>query len=562
MPVLRYPIQDLEQTVSRPTAYQVIQQIKEILSLPNDIDIIYISKRGSSKMIASTIDRTRAGATFAPGTKFIVSVTEDLVQEAVQEFQPMTLDNAPILEDNKIDFSVRPAHHTSKVEISITYQHTSETEIKRWIAATVSNIAQGRDSYLHDITYSYPIPLTILQLAHDINVCREAIEPYGDSLEQYIKRCQKTTFTVLVARDGKEPVLAVKEKQGQIVGQFSFTVMPDKPTHNAELGLWESTFTYTYSYERPENLIVRFPVSVHNQFLPEYWFEDLDRAVDYQRHQTYQSRSYTALQRFSNDTRAKRLMYPDAYIQEPRYDDFGEHNPMTDTVFDQDTGTIMVMLCMLEDDKKTLMDLHDIGDDYYLDEDILEFFKSECTYLTKLYFSVYQVSIYRNGVKMAEENVEVTPDLIVRCKTAQSARDQFHVRLSASPVVSKLLYAALQRLRSHPRAYYKTIKLLNEILLQDPDFENWEKSEKIEDWMFEAIWRVLTATHQGAIGSPGTNLPIYAPGGHLPYDQDDRFWGLLKRVDPNVIKTYLERKRVVRFTHMNGYLIAKPVIRH
>lgn len=556
MPAVIYELPDIEQTVSRQTAYGVIEQLKEIIGLPQEVQVTFTGKREVSKLGGSAIDGEGLKTQFsATGHRLMLTVIEEDDFASVQEIQPMSFDQRPVFEDPNIDFSLRPVYKRSKVELQITFRHTSETEVRRWAGRILSSTAQGRDTYLHDMVYTYPVPKEFLMMAYDIHRLREAQDGYGDTLTQYLKKCQIGMLTTIVARDGCDPILAVKEKQSQVIGNFSFTVAPDKPTHLPELGIWETTFSYFYQYERPDAACIRFPVAVHNQPLPEIWLRHLDSPVDYQARNTYQSRSYTALNYFSHDAKLARCHRPNPYIRYPEFDDFGEGSGLADTVFDQDTGTIMVLLSYLDTDKKSLLSLHELGP-YMIDEDVLAFLSFESPHLANLYHSVYHISVYKNGVRMLDDQVEVTPELMVKCKSPQSYRDQFHVRFSAIPNITKPLYQSLMRLKGFPKAFFKTVKLMNELLAIDPDLELWEKGNKVESWMFSGIYRVLTATHQGNLFSPDTNLPHYGTG---PGFTERPYWGLLENIPKEVIDDYLRRKRVIRFVEMDAYVIARRI---
>lgn len=559
MPCCLIPVPDIEQTVTRPTVYQIVKQIYEIAELPLDTEIVFAGKRGARSTAGSTI--SDAGHTSIPKTRFsasnitFITVTEDYNAEAVQEIQPMAWDNRPIFVDSAVGLTLRPVYLPSMVEIEVTFRHSSETEIRKWISKTMARVSHGRDVNLHDITYTFPITHAFTLLLEDVHTLRETVEGYGEDLGEYFEKHRSSRMTILSNQAGEQRHIVVKEKQSQILGQFSFPVVPEKPEHLQDLGLWQGRFTYQYRYDRPDQLLVEYPIAVHNQYMPEKYWKHLLSVVDYQDHRYYQSFSYHALQNFSSDryTDISRSPYP--YIQIPAYDDFGEKYGNEDTIFPSDTATILIAMSFLDEDKKTLLNLRELGD-YYIDEDVLGFLVTESPYINFLHKSIFNISVYQDGVRVTDDKIEVTPSLDVRFTEQRSMRSRYHVRLSAIPNMRKPLYDALKRLTAHPKAFYKVIRAMNELLMVDPDFANWEKTEKVEDWMFTAVWRILFVSHQGNLASSGTNIDPYIAE-HITTIRNN--FHLLTKKSPEEIIKFLKQKWRIRLTHMNGYLIARQI---
>ena len=559
MPCCLISLPDIEQTVTRPTVYQVVKQIYEIAEIPKDTEILFAGKRGTMQTPGGNIEDTGITKTkFASSNLTFITVNEEYSPEAVQEVQTMAWDNRPIFLDEKLGLSLRPVYLPSKIEIEITFRHSSETEIRKWISRMMAKVAQGRTTaHLLSISYTFPVSHEFTMLLEDIHRLREETEGYGEDLGDYFEKHRTARMTTLSDQTGNNRHIVITEKQGQILGQFSFPVLPDKPEHLQEHGLWQGRFTFSYTYERPDQLFLQYPLSVHNQFLPEKYWNNLETIEDPQARRYYQSHSYTALQNFSLDQETENIRRPTDYIRIPSFDDFGRKTDGTETIFHQDTATVFTALSFLDTDKMSLLDLNELGD-YYIDSDILEFLRSERLNLHKLYHSVFNISVYENDVRVMDNKIEVTADLMVKFLKPHSMRSRYHVRLSVVPSLTKPLYDALMRLKRYPRAFYKTIKAMNELLERDPDFNNWEKSETIKDWMFDAVWRVLNVSHQGMVGSPRTNIDPYLDE-HIATIRNN--FHLLTKLSPEEIKKRLQEKWRFRYTHMNAYLIANPTLR-
>lgn len=549
MPSVTIELPDIEQTVVRPTVYQVVNQVIDILDITGNPEILYAGKRGVIQTPGSAIEETGKvnEAKFSSDNLFFIEVIEKYDEEAVQEIQSHSFDNIPIFVDRQLDLSLRPIYTPSKMEITIRFRHTSETDVRRWLSKMIIKTSRGRDINLHHIAYKYPLPFEFLFLLMEIYNKRESVEGYGDSFRDYFNKHRAGRFTYLTDQAGENEHLAIIEKQGQIVGQFDFTVVSEKPEFIKDKGVWEGQFVYNYTYWRPDAMYVNYPLSVHNQFLSEEFWKHVEQVEDYQTHRHAYSHSYNALQIFSLDEAAKHVRKPERTIRIPAIDDF-------DPEVKKHTATIFTALCFLDEGKRDLLSLADLGD-YVIDEDILEFLKEEHSYLTRMFYSIFHVEHYVNGKLQLQDTLEVTPDLMIRSKQSLSMRDRHHVRLCALPEINQPLYQALMRVARHPRAFVKIVGAMNELLALDPDFGSLSDYTEIKPWMFTSVYRILNMVHQGNFYSTGTNIDGYI---HDLIFNDHNALGLLRSLDPKLVKDYFERKRRKQVTVMNAFVVAKP----
>lgn len=549
MPKALIMLPDIEQTVCRPSIYQVVKQVFEITHIPVDTEILYAGKRGTVQVTNSEMGSDNRESRFSTSNSVFVTVNENYNTDAVQEIQPMAYDHKPVFADPTTSVIITPIYTTSDVEIEITYRHSSETELRKWLAEMLIKTGQGRDIHLHEIHYTFPIPYEFLIILEDIHKLREQVEPYGESFTEYFEKWRTRRIEILSNQAGEKRHLVIKETQIQIIGRFDFTVMPEKPEFLKDIGLWEGKIVYKYSYQRPDAMFIHYPMTVHNQFLPEKYLTGPENIIDYQRSTATNSKSYEFLQFFSDDRYAEMIRPEDRYIRIPIDDDYELGEPR------RFTATILRCLCFLDDDRQNLIDLKNLGD-WAIDEDILDYLKGEHRYLHKPFMSIFNVALYKNGHLQDHTKIEVTEDLIVRATEKLSKRDRYHVRLSAMPEIDKPLYQALIRLRAHPKAFFKVLKALNELLHLDPDFNDWEKKGELKEWMFTSVWRILNIFHQGNFMSPNTNIDAYVAE-HFATERNNLH--LLTKLPPEKIIKVLRNKSARRFTVMNAYAVIKPI---
>lgn len=558
MPITLIPLPDIQQTITRPMNFEMAQQIIEIADLPRDIVIHYNGKRGARATPGSFMnDNGNHQANFTASNILFMIITEDYNTDAIQEIQPYSWDQRPLFLDSKLGFSLRPVYIENNVTVEITYRHSSETEVRRWLSTMYTRAAAGRQVNLHSLAYSYPLPREFFDfLLKDVHQLRENIEPYGDSLETYFDKHRTERLFTMTNQAGEQPVFMVKERQSDIQGLFEIPTVPEKPEHLSDIGMWQATLVYKYTYQRPEEMLVEYPIAVHSQYMPERYLKNLMSLEDPRSRPHYFSFGQQAMEQFSLDRVADRTLPEHRYITIPPFDDFGENNANSETVFPQPTSTIFTAMVFPDEaDHKTLCNLNDLGD-VFIDEDILDFLKDEAPYLNKFYHSVFHLSFFIDGVTRPYEEIEVLPDLTVKATRTLSMRSRYHIRLALLPDINKPLYAALKRVTEHPAAFFKIVKGINELLVIDPVFKNWEDRRTVEPWMFDAVYHVLTGFSPGNVYGRGVDLTSYLTN-ELVTAQN--LHGLLSRIDLRTLNAYLNDKKLRMRTVMNGFCVARQI---
>lgn len=486
MPSYSVTLPGIEQVVSRPVIFDVIKQIFEIAHLPQDTKIYYQGSSGYIQTPGSNIKDKgdNRDAQFASENYTFVEVNERYQTPAVQEAHIHSYEHAPVFQDPKLGLTIRPVYLPSDVEISIRYKHNSETAVRRWMSDMFMKVSRGRDVNIHTVKYKYPLPLTIVEMLEDVWKLRENVAGYGDSLRDYVVYHSSDRLTILATQSGEHRQLAVTETQSRILGFFDHEVIPEKPSRNDD-GTWEVSFSYRLTYQRPDAIYVQYPVSVHNQFMPEKYLLPY-KEDDYETRRYYQSSSYEALALFESDTIGNKSRKPYPYIRIPDFDDFKPNRTHPGT------GTIISALCFLDEGKQDLMSLKELGD-YEIHPDLLEFIeKSERPHLLKHRLSFFHVCVYKDGVMQADDKFEVTPELMIRSKKPLDPRSVYHVRFAAVLEVKDLVWAAVERLGKYPKALAQIIRSINELIFINPDLTPLGNRQKLKDWELNYVYWILT----------------------------------------------------------------------
>jgi hypothetical protein len=349
--------------------------------------------------------------------------------------------------------------------------------------------ARGRQIHLHDFNYSYPLPFEFLALIQDIWRLRENVEGYGDSFNTYFKSHSTDRLTIHQKRDGFKRILAVNEKQARIQGLFDFIAIPDKMSRDDNTGTWEVSFNYKFNYQRPDAIFCKYPISVHNQLIPAKYTDHINTELDYQYQTRYYDQDYEALSEFEQDTYIDQSRNSYKFFRIPEYDDFVfRENP-------SGTSTVFMALVEVEKDKKTLLNLNELGS-IVIDPVILNYIKNNREKVVKHMQSFYLFSLWEDHYLKPQGYLELTEDLTLKSLYELDLRKQYRVRFSVNCEPLSLPYDEIVNLLEDREAFIKTINAINIMLRGNPDFQNFQITH-ISDWMLTELGFVLSGQHPG-----------------------------------------------------------------
>lgn len=572
MPSVSVTIPDVDQSVSRPVILKVLNQVFEITGLSKNTKILFPGAVNSVYTPGTNVeDRGDNTAVFGSDRLTFIEVSETPNLDSLQETQTHSLANPPVFYDPHLQFSAHPIYITTDVVMTIRYRSNSKTEVERWMADMYIRTSRGRDINLHDFTYRYSLPQELITLIEIVHERREKVAPYGQTLDEYFKFHATDRFTLVSNQAGEALTLSVSEKANRIQGMFDFVGVPDSPTRDADTGTWELSFTYKFSYQQPRSMYIRYPVMVHNQLLPPEYTRDLYNVVDYEQHPQTYDKFWKSMSFFESDKNAHRTRKENPYFRIPFFDDF-RLNAVASY-----TGTVFTALCEVESDQRTLLNLNELGD-LVLDPDVLEFIIAEASFVNRIYLSFVHLSLYRDEYLVSDNQLELTPEGLVRATQPLDLRRQHRVRLSLMPKLSSVNQAAIDRLLSFPRAFVKILGAMNEVLLINPDFVDLGNRNKIEEYEFRPIFRLIVGLELDIkqvgiqnvlpnLGHSPDSIPVFGTTTNA-----NRFPGrphrrrppstpvrkeFLRDIDPKILQEYFRWKRNT-YTVMNAGILVYP----
>jgi hypothetical protein len=371
------------------------------------------------------------------------------IEETHQEDRGLSMavlydDNPRIFDDEDAGVWIRPAYSPCDVVLRVRSRFTDKDQAIRWREDIRTRIAMNRDVRVHDISYSYLLPPEFIKVLEEIHRMREKEdqEPYGQTWEEYLQFYFSPKARLLSNLIGQQTQWGVAEVQARVLGYFNFSLHPDENEKDGSASVQNIEFTYTFKYDKPVASVMNYPLVINNQLINKNYrpTTKVERVEDYALQYT---QSAYSLRQFESSIPTEDIAIPGISI--PEFDDF---LPEPGTVPPETLRVLTGLTTIDLDSPLELLSLESLGT-HHLQENVLEFMRTEYQWMTKLGMSIFNIMVYRNGLPLHKDLYEIDSSLMVKLVENPSLRDVFHVRLSLYQRPQLLPTEAKDRLRNN-----------------------------------------------------------------------------------------------------------------
>lgn len=444
MPSLQLPINDLMSSVERPVVFDIIRQLMDLTGISDKTLIRFFGEEAKAPQWGSfNVGAVEPYSNLWPHRdNLMIEVEEDFDPNHMLSIATKEVEVPYLFVDRDINFMIKPIYSPSQVTIRMIYRCADKNEAIKWRNDIRARVVRGYEVNLHRLKYSYAFPQAFEALVEHIYDLRSAVGGNGEELGQWWGRCASPKFTKVVTQAGTNPVIVVAETQGNVQGYFDFEAVPDKPTKSNEPEMWELSFGYHFKYDKPIAMTAKYPILIHQQLITELFRQDV-RAQKYEAVLKQLSMSGEYLNNFTGDSQLAQHA-ANAGVYWPLDDDWF---PLQGTVPPNTLRVFTGLTCISDEDKRSLLDLTDLGD-YQLVQPVLDWFRAgEYAYLSGHASSIFQITVYEGYNVLPLGDFEVTPQLVVRATRDLDLTKLYHVRVAFNAKMVALQTAALDRLR-------------------------------------------------------------------------------------------------------------------
>lgn len=459
MPNVVTPVSNLEASVERPVILDIVRQVMELTQISSRTPIRFYGDEAKGAQKNSTIgDDGKGENRWNYDDKLVIEVDEDYERDRFLSTAVKEAENQFIFRDSKLGVAIKPVYASTEVTIHFRYRARDKNQANRWRNEIRTRCSMQRGVKVHNATYHYQIPLKLLELLYEIWRLREAQAGYGEDFNKYFAERLTTNASIVSNLNGKEQHWAVGETQGRIQGYFDFEGIPDKAEKEGEHDTYTTTFAYKFHYDKPLECNMQYPIVIHQQLLGtdyrpkerEYKLRDV--------HKSYTS-SALAFSKFETDRQLEEVRGNDG-VDLPVFDEFVPSFIVPATV-----RVMTALCCITEEDKKSLFNIKELGEDFALDRDVLDFIlQSEYPYMGIPYHSIICLSRYEDKFLRPPHSVTIDANGDVSANADLNMRTVHRVRLSLVADLVLLTQAARDRLKLFPKAAEKILTAIDAAL--------------------------------------------------------------------------------------------------
>lgn len=452
MPVVNAPLPEVDQLIARPAVFAVMEQIKKITNIPQDVEVTFPGVDGQRLQYDHVTAPGEAPVKLASDSQLLIEVDEQPDESMFTGMVGNRPEHAPDFIDPSLGVVFKPVYTGYDFVVSVIYRTPSRTSAIQWRNEARYKASQMRMVNLHELEYQYQLPRAAMVLLEHIHTLREKQHGYNQDFAEYLSQHLTTRATLSSTVVGTAQELMIREKQFRVQGSFDFTFNPERQDKNDGAG-WEVRFTYTFSFHKPTEYSMRYPIVIHNQpldpkFIP---LEVQDPTFAEKR----MAMSIDAMHHMEEPVVMRRITGYETIWRAPTFD--------TWTPDLQPPGQRILATFLLGLDAGftgTLLNINQLGD-YYLDQDVIKWIMAEeWRYLQLPHTSVVQVHLYRNECLSAPQAIQMDAQGNIKLLEPVDGRKRYRIVLSVAKKLSDCDVRSLKRLSRYPDAMCKLIKAI------------------------------------------------------------------------------------------------------
>lgn len=451
MPTFIEEVPELDICVRRPVIAKVVEDLFRQTNIDvNKISIYQMGRTVAIPQIHSTLDESVNKERLSNETRVEIAMDEEITNVTIAPI--LYPDNIAIFNDPALQVSLVPTVVPTRTTISVRFVCASRVEAQNWQSAIRRQVSQRQFNPIHTVQFYYPIPLNHMYVLSKIHQMREAQQGYGDSLGEWLKTHFVNRFSVITNSAGKGTQFVIREQQTNIIGYYEFGEEVEKVEKEGEAGSYATEFTYSFFYERPENVVIKFPTVIHNQIVPKEIRDDRQIEEVYP-DIYYHSNSGTAFHEFAY-TQQTNLPY--ASFTGLAIPFFDEWYPKYRQKYYENMFRITCQIA--PQDLRWIGNVNDIKP-HAIKTYVLHYMKRRPQSMAQRREHLFNVTVHRWDDLFASNELIIDKNLKVTTPVDLNLRDMWHLNIDICDDLSVLSDEALEDLCRYPQIIKDWLKI-------------------------------------------------------------------------------------------------------
>jgi hypothetical protein len=484
MPQFSYPIPDIYQMITRPVIVAIVKQIMDGTGIPASAFIEYKGEHGQTPTWRSFIDKSNPNTEDGFGKMpFIEKVQVEVDENPLEDFLLSTPyhypDNKRVWHDPNLNITLSPFYERAEYSINFTYRTPDKGTATQWRSNMMRRIKVKFTDMSMIARYQIIIPHLILNFLKQFWTMREAIAGYDDTWSEYFLNHRLQKLVKLVDQAGNNPEIALDETQLDILGSFQFTDVP-KEERQDDGSCYNISFSYKFRFDHPAGFVLKYPLTIHNQLVPQAFRPDKPHRYDPHAILGNSSQSMSRYDEIIQQVGGKKNTIVGGHLV-PWFDDWspdkGYHN----------TSPLLQLLCRIDaDDPTNLMDLRQLEQaGLKMSDTTRQYMIDNYRDLNKHAACGVYFAVYVNDDVLDQREYYVTKDLVVRLRNTPDMRNFYHLVIFVINDLLALTPAAKKVLRYNPPMFKELVNTLDPDI--DPDSIEVLAGKYIREFEYQRI---------------------------------------------------------------------------
>lgn len=255
-------IQGIDHTVIMPMVTQITSDLNK--KIIKDKDVFINNMFMYEKENADFADNNYSNALGGPNIDISLDVEDiDVFNKTSSMYKPI---NKIIVLDKDTGLNIRQIYLSTKLNLTYGYRTQSKEKINSVLNRLKLYYTNTGYNIIHDLPYSYTMPLNVIDLIKNINYLKNNNNDYLT----YFNSIIRYKFDLAINRSKTYKIPVFRGIQSNVIGMFS-----DEPKSisiskgsTPEYGI---TFNYSVLIQKPMGLYIQYPIMVNNKKLEDKW---------------------------------------------------------------------------------------------------------------------------------------------------------------------------------------------------------------------------------------------------------------------------------------------------
>lgn len=353
-----------------------------------------------------------------------VEIDDTADDEYGRSFSTTYDQNRALIRCTKTMLDMFPIYQNRKIVISMKIVCSSRVRLNGLIKKIKQAMHQSETLFTHQISYDYELPPVCTSLLNQIYYLMENQHGYGIEFIDWLREIKIPTVQMSSRLDGEYGVLCIRENANNVLSNLVEHEEEPRKQRDGDLGVWYIELDIELRYQRPNMIRCSYPPLVHNQFLPDIWFNSNNTHM-YRDEQSSTSLGNQALEMFKWNLNFGVPGKGNLGIKEPYFDDWGKE------LHNKKLVTLLTSLAVVDlNDPQQFFNIKNDLSAYYFPEPILELISHVPQALAHEGKHFLNVKAYEGNDPIPAECLIIDSEHNIRLDRPMNPRGYYHVVIS------------------------------------------------------------------------------------------------------------------------------------